>query len=529
MKTLIIFSCFIFILSNSYSQLTPDSRLPTVKTANGLLEGSRSSGISIFKGVPFAQPPVGDLRWKEPQRAKNWEGTRKADHFSARPMQLPIYSDMNFRSDAVSEDCLYLNIWTPAKTGKEDLPVLVYFYGGGLMAGDGSEYRYDGESMARRGIVSVTVNYRLGIFGFMAHPELTKESTHHASGNYGFMDQTEALRWVRTNIASFGGDPENITIAGESAGSSSVNALILSPLPRNLFHAAIGESGSILERPVTSLSEAEKKGSLFGDSLGVHSITELRAIPADQLLKASGKPGVHFPIDVDGYFLPEQPAALYAEGKIARVPLLIGWNSEEAGWQSILGKEGATKENYETAVRKLYPSNADEILKLYPMNNDTDVQTVATDLASDRSTALGIWKWADLHAKSGSPVYRYFYTKARPALMSDAYPISDSPEKLNKIKTRRAVHSAEIEYALGNLPTNRVYDWQPDDYLVSAIIQDYFIHFIKTKNPNGVGLPDWPLYQKWQKDPILFIDVNTRRESEKTRDRYLFWEKLNSK
>jgi para-nitrobenzyl esterase len=226
MKLIAVIFCFSILTTNTFlfGQLTPDHNMPIVKTSNGILQGTQLSGISMFRGVPYAEPPVGDLRWKEPHPVKNWEGTRKADHFAPRAMQLPVFSDMKFRSDGVSEDCLYLNIWTPAKTGKEELPVLVYFYGGGFIAGDGSEFRYDGESMARRGIVSVTVNYRLGVFGFMAHPELTKESPHHASGNYGLLDQTEALRWVHKNIAAFGGNPDNITIAGESAGSFSVNA-----------------------------------------------------------------------------------------------------------------------------------------------------------------------------------------------------------------------------------------------------------------------------------------------------------------
>src|SRR5450432_2306782 len=273
MKSIACIICFCLFALHLQAQLTSENNLPIVKTANGVLQGIQVSGISMFKGVPFAQPPVGDLRWKEPLPVKNWEGVRKADHFAARAMQLPVFSDMQFRSDAVSEDCLYLNIWTPAKTGKEELPVLVYFYGGGFIAGDGSEFRYDGESMARRGVISVTVNFRLGVFGFMAHPELTKESVHHASGNYGLMDQTEALRWVKKNIAAFGGNPDNITIAGESAGSNSVCAQIISPLPRNLFSGAIGESGSELgfKLPVP-LKDAEKIGLQFSDSMNAHSI-----------------------------------------------------------------------------------------------------------------------------------------------------------------------------------------------------------------------------------------------------------------
>ena len=507
-------------------QLTPDKDLPTVNTANGILQGIQLSGISMFKGVPYAQPPVGDLRWKEPQPVKNWEGKRKADHFAARAMQLPIYADMQFRSDGISEDCLYLNIWTPAKTGKEELPVLVYFYGGGFRAGDGSEYRYDGESMARRGIVSVTVNYRLGIFGFFAHPELTKESPHHASGNYGLLDQTEALRWIHKNIAAFGGNPGNITIAGESAGSYSVNAQVISPLARNLFAAAIGESGAVLGfKPLSSLQDAEKNGLRFSDSLGMHSIRDLRAMTADQILQATAAPGLsNFPMDVDGYFFPEQPLTLYKTGRVAKVPLLVGWNSEEGSWRWLLGQDEPTRENYIKAIRKLYPAQADEMLKLYFVKNDSDVEVVATALASDNFIGFSTWRWADLHAKTNSPVYRYFYTRARPGQRADickpANPQTEIPGSFHG-----AAHSSEIEYALGNLPTNRVFDWQPDDFQVSAILQDYFLNFIKTKNPNGTGLPYWPLYQSWQKDPVQYIGVDTRRHSDGSRDRYLYLEK----
>jgi para-nitrobenzyl esterase len=533
MKSLAYIFCLCLLTSISSGQLLSDQGLLVVKTANGLLQGTQVSGISIFKGIPYAQPPVGDLRWKEPQSVKNWEGIRKADHFSARAMQLPIFSDMKFRSDGVSEDCLYLNVWTPSKTGNEELPVLVYFYGGGFVAGDGSEYRYDGENMARRDVIAVTVNYRLGVFGFLAHPDLSKESLHHASGNYGLMDQTEALRWVHKNISAFGGNPDNITIAGESAGSSSVCAQVVSPLPRNLFAAAIGESGSVINlKPVTTLTEAEKTGLQFSNSIGANSIQDLRAMSAEQILQATAKPGMgHFPIDVDGYFFPEQPLALYQAGKVARVPLLVGWNSEESGWKSILGKDEPTKENYISAVKKLYPADAEEILKLYAVNNDTEVEFVATALASDRFIAYSTWRWTDLHMKTNSPVYRYFFTRPRPALRADVNkkPPADVDSNKKPANYQGAVHSAEIEYALGNLPTNRVYDWQPDDFMVSAIVQGYFLNFIKTKNPNGLGLPYWPLYQTWQKDPIMYIGEETHREPEKNRERYLYFEKRGGK
>src|SRR5262247_4945849 len=219
-----------------------------VKIANGMVEvtSDKNSLVRSFKGIPFAEPPVGDLRWKPPQPIKNSPSIRQADKFGPRCMQRPIFGDMNFRANGMSEDCLYLNVWTPAKSGNEKLPVLVYFFGGGFVAGDGSEGRYDGESMAKKGIVAITVNYRLGVFGFFAHPELTKESPQHASGNYGLYDQHAALKWVRQNIAAFGGDPKRVTIAGESAGSISVSAQMASPLSKDLIAGAIGESGSIL-------------------------------------------------------------------------------------------------------------------------------------------------------------------------------------------------------------------------------------------------------------------------------------------
>jgi para-nitrobenzyl esterase len=252
---------------------------PLIRTVNGMIEGVNHSGIQVFKGVPFAAPPTGDLRWKAPQPVQDWQGIRKAINFGPRPMQLRIYSDMQFRSDTISEDCLYLNVWTPSKTGKEKLPVLVYFYGGGFMAGSSDEYRYDGERMARRGLITVTANYRLGIFGFFAYPGLTKESPHHSSGNYGYLDQAAALAWVKANIEAFGGDPDKIAIAGESAGSISVSALMCSPLSKDLIAGAIGSSGSLLGAlPPIPLKEAEQKGLQTAKELGAKSLKELRAL-----------------------------------------------------------------------------------------------------------------------------------------------------------------------------------------------------------------------------------------------------------
>ncbi|QNF35850.1 carboxylesterase family protein [Adhaeribacter swui] len=533
------------LLSTGLAQTktTGKAALNQVKTANGVLEGTtEKSGILAFKGIPFAAPPVGEFRWREPQPVKNWSGVRPSKQFGPRAMQLPIFGDMNFRSNGVSEDCLYLNVWTPAKTGKERLPVLVYFYGGGFVAGDGSEPRYDGESMAQRGIVAITVNYRLGVFGFMAHPELTKESPNKASGNYGLLDQSAALQWVKKNIAAFGGDPNKITIAGESAGSYSVSAQMASPLSKNLIAGAIGESGSLLSlRPPTTLAEAEKTGETFGSSVGATSLAALRAMPAQQLLEATGKPGVpRFPVVVDGYFFPKSPTQIFMAGEQAKVPLLAGWNSEESGYRGILGQEAPTPENYAKGVQKLYGDQANEILKVYPATTEEEVIQAATALASDRFIGYGTWKWIDVHAQTGNkPVYRYFYLRPRPEMTPEmgnavaglAGGVIKNPDAAAKkaAPARGASHSAEIEYAMGNLATNKVYAWQPEDYKVSETLQSYFADFIKTGNPNGNGLPKWPALTSGKPAPVMYIDVNTRLETDKTRERYLILEKVPAK
>ncbi|HEV8186847.1 MAG TPA: carboxylesterase family protein [Pyrinomonadaceae bacterium] len=491
-----------------------------VQTANGTVEGRgvQPSGVRIFRGIPFAQPPAGDLRWREPQPVNNWKGVRQAVDFGPRCMQARIFDDMIFRSNGVSEDCLYLNVWTPAKSARERLPVLVYFYGGGFVSGDGSEPRYDGESMAAKGIVVVTVNYRLGVFGFMSHPELTKESPHNASGNYGLLDQNAGLQWVQRNIASFGGDPKRVTIAGESAGSISVSAHMVSPLSKNLIAGAIGESGAITGAlSAVPRTKGEEQGSKFGASLGAQSLAALRAIPSQQILDAASKGGWasvgRFPLTIDGYFLTDDPATTYAAGKQAHVRLMAGWNSEEVGWGALLGSAQPTLDNYKNAVAKLYATRADEVLKLYPATTTDEVMQAASDLASDRFISYSTWKWADLHAKtSGAAVYRYLYARPRPAMKTQNTP-----------PARGASHSAEIEYALGNLKTNDVYAWTPDDYKVSNVMQSYFANFIKKGNPNGAGLPEWPALGSGK---VMRLDVESRAESDTTRKRYLFLDQL---
>ncbi len=506
-----------------------------VKTANGVIEGTtEASGILVFRGVPYAAPPVGDLRWQPPQPVEDWEGVRPAERFAPQCMQQRVFDDMMFRNSGVSEDCLYLNVWTPSTSPDQKLPVLVYYYGGGFIAGDGSEPRYDGESLAQRGIVVVTMSYRLGIFGFFAHPELTAESPQHSSGNYTLLDQTAVLRWVQKNISAFGGDPAKVTIAGESAGSISVSAQMATPLAKGLFAGAIGESGSVLGAlPPVPLSEAEAVGAKFAADIGAPSLDQLRAISSMALLQAASRPGVpRFSSTIDGYFYPKPPTEIYANGEQAHVPLLVGWNSEEMNYRFLMRGEEPTPRNFAKVVRDLYGQNAPEILKLYPAATVEQTIQSATDLASDRFIAFSTWRWFDLQRRTGeAPVYRYFYAHPRPAMKeSPGMARGGQPRGNPPPAPTGAVHSAEIEYALGNLATNPVYAWTDDDYKVSETMEGYFANFIKTGDPNGADLPEWPAAGSSPDETpmIMRIDVDSKAEPAPHRARYLFLEKLAS-
>lgn len=494
---------------------------PTVHVRAGAVSGVHDpdTGLDEFKGIPYAAPPTGSQRWKPPQAVAAWQGVRKADRFGPRCMQRAIYSDMVFRSNGMSEDCLYLNVWTPALQPDKKLPVLVYFYGGGFMAGDGSEPRYDGASLAQKGIVTVTVNYRLGVFGFLALPALATESPHHASGNYGLLDQAAALRWVRRNIAAFGGDPARVTIGGESAGSMSVSALLASPLSKGLMQRAIGESGAVLgnlaPRP---LAKAEQQGEAFEKHVGAHSLAQLRAMPAKALLQASGDKDVGlFVPDIDGYFLPRSPEAIYRAGEQAQVPLLVGSNSQEGDYPLLLQNKPPTPANYQAVMEQQFGKHAAEALRVYPGNDEAEVKASGRALSGDEFIAFATWQWMHLQRKTGNaPVYYYYFTKARPAARDG----STGPGT-------GAVHSGEIEYALGNLPGNHVYAWTTADRKVSSTMEGYFANFIKTGNPNGSGLPRWPATAP--KDGGLLrqvIGVDTHTRIDRNAPRYEFLERF---
>jgi para-nitrobenzyl esterase len=499
---------------------------PIVTIESGKLKGVVETGASpirIFHGVPFAAPPVADLRWREPQPVAPWSGVRQAMEFAPRCMQQPLYSDMMFRSPAPSEDCLYLNVWTPAKLDgvpHRKLPVLVYVYGGGFMAGDSSERRYDGAALARRGIVVVTINYRLGVFGFFAHPELTKGSPHHASGNYGLLDQVAALVWVKRNIAAFGGNPRHITIGGESAGSLSVSALMASPLSRGDIAGAIGESGAMMQKwTPPPLAKAERSGAAFAQSIGAPTLAALRAVPADRLLAAQGDArDTSFDAVIDGYFLTEPPSVTFDSGKAAHVPLLVGSNSQEAPGSAVFGDGAPTVANYRAGLTRVLGDKAGAVFALYPARTDADVLPIATALAGDDFLALPTWKWFDLQRRTGAPTYYYLFTRVRPRFVTDT---SGNPLPWG------AVHSAEIEYALGNLDANPLYRWTDDDRKVSSTMSAYFANFIRTGNPNNGSLPVWPRASlDAGKIRRQVIDVDTHSAAFPEQRRYVAAEQL---
>lgn len=537
-KTLLAFTFSISALM-SMAQANTNAFAVQTNTQNGMIEGNydTKSGIQTYFGIPFAKPPVGDLRWKDPQPLAPWKGVKETKHFGPRPMQVLIWGDMNSRSNGVSEDCLYLNVWTPATRNTKNLPVLVYFYGGGNVAGDASEPRYDGETMAKKGIVVITCNYRLNVFGNFAHPELSAESSHQSSGNYGYYDQLAALQWVKNNIASFGGDPNHVTIAGESAGSIAVSYQMASPLAKGLVHAAIGESGAGIEptmAPVT-LQEAEKTGKDFAEKAGVHSLKALRALSARDLYEMYVESKTFgFPVVLDGHFLPKYLNQIFNAKEQAQIPLLVGWNSAETPGSAFMQGQTNTVENYINRVKAEFPNNATEILNLYPAHSEKEVELSATALSSDGFIAYSTWKWFDLHRKNSSqPVYRYLYSKLRPALVDANLVAGLAGGTMSKTEAAAAPpavgapHACEIEYCMGNLHLIKEYAWTPDDYQVSETMNSYFANFIKSYNPNGGNLPEWKVATSNDPTPpVMIIDIKSRTEKALHDARYEYLDKL---
>lgn len=471
-----------------------------LRTSDGPISGvSDASGtISIYKGIPFAAPPVGDLRWKAPQPVHPWYQVRACAAFGPSPMQnnpVPFSmwtEEFLIAKKPISEDCLYLNVWTPAKTAGEKRPVLVWIYGGGFSSGGSSAPIYDGEAMAKKGIVFVSINYRVGIFGFFAHPELTRESTHAASGNYGLMDQLAALKWVHENISVFGGDPEKVTIAGQSAGSMSVNCLQASPLAKGLFIRAIGESGAVFtkNRSLAGLSDAEKQGMKIARALGNGSLSSLRKIPAAELLqKAKGS----FSPVIDGYLLPASIAEIYASGKQNPVALLTGWNQDEG----FLPEGAKNSADYVKDVEATYGAAAKQFLSFYP--GETDAAAAVSQLKISRDLIFGVqnYAWANEESRQNkNAVYVYRFIRKPPAT--------------GEYVKYGAFHTGEVPYAYDNLKfVNR--PWETTDLQLAKTMSSFWANFISTGNPNAPGLPEWPVYNHETKQ-IMALNENPAAE-----------------
>ena len=470
----------------------------TVQTETGRVQGKTTADgkVHAFLGIPYAAPPVGDLRWKEPQSAKPWTGVRSATEFGYHCMQGKIFGDMVFPDPGENEDCLTLNVWTANLSANAKLPVMVWIHGGGFQAGAASEPRQNGESLAHKGVVVVSMNYRLGIFGFFAHPQLTKESPHHASGNYGLMDQAAALQWVKRNITAFGGDTENVTIFGESAGSFSVSAQMASPLAKDVVKKAIGESGAFFGRTLhaNTLAAAEEDGMKFGSEIRADTLAKLRALPAQQLLDAVMKGNTfRFGTDIDGYFLPASPDELYRKGEQAHVPLLAGWNRDEGTWRAFFGSTPVTKENFIAKVRQDYGEHAAVILRLFPAANESELKQAARHLNTADFIAYGTWKWLEFQ-KPVAPVFRYEFDQMPPAAADAKEPDAG----------KVAYHSAEIEYVFGMLDSKHL-PWTPADYKLSELMQNYWTNFAKAGDPNGKGLPKWPVYDAKEKYEVIHL------------------------
>ena len=473
---------------------------PVVAVPGGQVRGqSLKDGGAVFKGIPYAQPPLAELRWKAPQPVKPWSGERDALQFGGTCAQNPMWG----MPKVVNEDCLYVNVWTPEWPAKGLKPVMVWIHGGGNVAGSGNE---NGESLVRHGIVLVSLNYRLGIFGFLAHPELTAESADHASGNYGLMDQIAALQWVPENIKKFGGDPANVTIFGESAGAMDVNLLMASPRAKGLFHRVIGESGSVLlAGGAAPLAKAEQKGvefaKLAGAGDGRGAIKTLRAASVEQLLEAFGKfagpSGVpaSLMVAVDGQVLPKSPAEVFASGKQIPAALIIGVNAREFG-----GPADAAQ--VKKQIESDYGALAAKALPLYGISTAADgtVSQSAPDplygkagdqFSTDTTFRCPSMVVADWNSKAGIPTYQYQFSRGVPG----------HPEI-------GAIHASEVWYVFGNLDQQRPMrpDYQAADYAISKAMQEYWTNFAKAGTPDGNGLPRWPKYEADSRKFLEFTD-----------------------
>lgn len=469
-----------------------------VKVEGGVLKGITEDGITLYKGIPFAAPPVGNLRWKAPQPVVPWGNVLVADKFGPACPQMvyPNAASMDNSVGKQSEDCLYLNIWTPAKPAKENLPVMVWIHGGGFAIGGTGIPNYSGENLARKGVVLVSIAYRMGAFGFMAHPELSAENGNGVSGNYGLLDQIAALKWIKNNISSFGGDPGNVTIFGESAGGISVSMLCGSPLAKGLFRRAISESGGSFN-PVSdqgmagtaTLKRAEQQGAAFTEKIGAKTIADMRAMPVEKFTNdPSANMGGFWPI-CDGYVITGDQYKLYSEGKYNDVDVLVGTNSNE-GAMFIFGTK---PDQLKAMLQAQFGPLAEKAMVVYPAENDSVALRSARNIFRDSMFGWPTWTWARLQKQTGkSNVFVYYFDQKQPPVKT-GLPIDG------------ASHSDEINYVFGHVEQNFNYQYTEEDKKLSAIIMNYWVNFASTGNPNGNGLPEWPQFDAKSSNAVMYL------------------------
>ncbi len=484
-KSILFFFIAVIIISCKEAPLST-----IIATDAGVVEGKQENGFKSFKGIPFAAPPIGELRWKDPQPVKHWEGTFSADTFACGCSQA-----QNLQPQ--SEDCLYLNIWTPAKYPSDNLPVMVWIHGGGFSAGAPLEPTYYGEELTRKGVIYVSIAYRLGQLGFLAHPELSAESSNKVSGNYGLLDQIAALQWIQRNISSFGGDPGKVTIFGESAGAISVSMLCASPLAKGLFIGAISESGGNFgpiepdsrQDGIVSLKGAENAGISFMKQMGASSIDELRKMDPGEFYKNQSAGVGGFWPNADGYLIPDDQYKLYETGNYNDINVIIGTNSDEGG----MFVRPSDPDTYKKGIKQRFGDFSDKILEVYPGNTEEQTYTSSADIFRETAFAWPSWAWARLQSRTGnSKVFMYYFDQKQP----------ENP--LMPIKLRGAPHAAEIKYVLGNI-NEEIYS--EDDIILSDMMVTYWTNFAKYGDPNGENLPVWPGFTE-ENPSVMYLKSN---------------------
>ena len=484
-----------------------------VQISDGMLQGSLFRGVASFKAIPFAAPPVGEGRWRPPQPEKPWKGVRPATRFPPACMQDLVRSQLPWTAEFMpqgkdSEDCLYLNVWQPMKRGnkREPLPVYVFIHGGAFVQGSTDVAVYDGAALAAKGIVVVTIQYRLGVFGFLAHPGLAAESPAHASGNYGLLDCLAALRWVHANIGAFGGDPARVTVGGQSAGASAVHDLLVSPLTHDLLRGAIAESGSGIGPLMRAMSDSEADGVTFAVAANATSVAALRALSARQILAATHAVSqLRFAPVVDGWSIPQDPNAALAAGHTLDVPVLSGVVADEGSSVSGYGRTSAAR--LRAGAKNAYGSEESYFEHLYPFRDDAEASEQSRVAARDRVLA-SLTSWASLEAAHAhSPVYLYDWTHVLP------WP--DQPQYA-------AFHSSELPYVFGNLQVLQR-PFTTEDWRMSAAAMDMWVSFIRTGSPNEAGLPVWSAFNAGNPETMR-LDTDAHMQSFTSSERLAFWQ-----